>query len=363
MVNSSFIRNGSTGEPLTSENAPATFLTVVKLLICALVALVSLIGNIIIISVVFKTKKMHTNTYFLIVNTSVSDLLYTVIAMPPLITGILRYQLSIGSHWGTFICKFMNWAAFALIASSVLTLAAISFDRFFSIVHPMKKMNTKRSLKFMIILIWVCSLLVMSPMLYAIKLGGGDGFFYCYEDWSPYFDTDDASKAYTIALFIVIYMVPFTTTIMFYSLISHYLWFRKIPGNSNKSNKRRVMASRRKIILMLITIVFCFIVCWLPLQIVTFSLFFGYADLPVGLFFASEFLIRANGAINPIIYTVFNETFRGGFKSLLCCVYSPFKADRQIARNTRTLSFTPSIRYSNNHMHEKHTSLHRETPV
>ena len=100
-------------------------------------------------------------------------------------------------------------------------------------------------------------------------------FFYCYEDWSPYFDTDDASKAYTIASFIVIYMVPFTTTIIFYSLISHYLWLRKIPGNGNKSSKRRVTASRRKIILMLITIVFCFIVCWLTVQIVIFSLFFG----------------------------------------------------------------------------------------
>ena len=331
MINNSSTFNssidGAKNDVLTQENSTATFSMVVKLLTSILVALVSLVGNIMVIFVVFRTKRLQTNTYFLIVNMSVSDLLYTLIAMPPFIAGMLGYSFATGGHLGMFLCKFINGTAFGFIASSVLTLAAISCDRFFTIVYSLKKLSTRRGLKFMIISIWVCSVLVISPMLYAMRLYEGDGFVYCHEDWSPYVDTDAASKAYTIALFIVIYMIPFTAMIIFYSLISHYLWFRKVPDVGNKSNKRRIMASRRKVILMLITTVFCFIICWLPLQIVTFSYFFDDGDLPVGFFFASEFLIRANGAFNPLIYAVFNETFRRGFKSLMSCAYSPFKSD------------------------------------
>ena len=365
MNNSSSTLNSSIDaaktDVLTQGNPAVTLLMVFKLFMSVLVALVSLVGNIMVIFVVFKTKRLQTNTYFLIVNMSVSDLLYTAIAMPPFITGMLGFSFAISGHWGMFLCKFINGTVFGLIASSVLTLAAISCDRFFTIVYSLKKLNTRRSLKFMIISIWVCSVLVISPMLYAMRLYEEDGFVYCHEDWSPYFDTDTASKAYTIALFIVIYMIPFTTTIIFYSSISHYLWFRKVPEVGNKSNKKRIMASRRKVILMLITTVLCFIICWLPLQIVTFSYFFGDGDLPVEFFFASEFLIRANGAINPVIYAVFNETFRRGFKSLLSCVCSPFKSDKHL--QAKALQFSQSTKRSNDYLDEKRGSLCKETNV
>ena len=358
---SSFSLNGSTdsteNETQTLEDrGDITVETVIKLFMCAMVALVSFIGNIIVIFVVFKTKTMHTNTYFLIVNMSISDLLYTVIAMPSFIAGILGHALPIGSHWGTFICKFINAAAFGLIASSVLTLAAISCDRFFAIVYSLKKLNTKRYLKYIIISIWVCSILVMSPMLYAMRLVEEGGFVYCTEDWSPFFDTDTASRAYTIALFIVIYMVPFTSMLIFYSLISHFLWFRKVPGNGTKSSKRRAMTSRRKVIRMLLTLVLCFIICWLPLQIVTFFFYFDDTELPMGFYFSSEFLIRANGAVNPIIYAVFNEKFRRGFKSFLFCT-----TNKQLSGNT--LSFTPSSKFSNNYIQVKRISFRQETQV
>ena len=355
MNNSSFTFNGSKDDPqnevLTPESELSTVVTVVKLLMCALVALVALLGNIIVIIVVFKTKRMHTNTYFLIVNLSISDLLYTVISIPPFMTGNLGHTLSIGGTWGTVICKFTNGTAFGLMASSVLTLAAISCDRFFSIVCPLKRTNTKGDLRRVVISIWVSSALVMLPMLYSMRMSEEDDFFYCYEDWSPYFDTDDASKAYTVALFVIIYMVPFTSMLIFYALISHFLWFRKIPGSSSESTKRRVMANRCQVIRMLITIVLCFIICWLPLQIVTFSYYFGDAELPEGFFFASDFLIKANGAINPMIYAVFNEKFRRGFKSFLFCMYSPLKADKNVAR--KTLSLTPTSKYSTKYLHGK----------
>ena len=333
--------------------------TVIKLLMSALVAIASLVGNVSVIVVVFKTKMLHTNTFFLIVNMSVSDLFYTVLATPSFMTGILGHTLSIKGPWGTFICKFFNAASFGLIASSVLSLAAISCDRFFAIVYPVKSINTKTYLKYIVISIWVSSVLVMTPMLYAMRLGEEDGFVFCYEDWSSYFNSDTASKGYTVALFIVVYMVPFTAMLTFYSLISYFLWFRKTPGvSSSKSGKpSRKTMNRHRIIRMLLTLVLCFIICWLPLQIVTFSYFFGDNELPGGFFFASEFLIRANGAVNPIIYTLFSGRFRGGLKSLRFCTIQP----KRPYSTGNSLPVTPNSKDSNNHIRvAKHPGAKRK---
>lgn len=348
----------STENDFLSRNGIFTFSTIVKLLMCVMVAVVSLVGNIIVMFVVFTTKKMQTNTYFLIVNMSFSDLLYTVIAIPPLVTGILGHPFSVHGHLGTFICKFMNAMGFGLIASSVLTLAAIAYDRFFAIVFPLRKLKIQTYLKWIIVSIWICSTLVMSPMLYAMRLYEDNNSSYCYEDWSPYFDTARASQTYTVALFIVIYLIPFITMLILYSLISHFLWFRKIPGSGNETTRRRVMASRRKVIRMLITIVLCFIFCWLPLQIVTFSVYFGNVELPYDFFFVSEFLIRANGAINPMIYAAFNENFRSGFKRFLCCKAS---SNNQSAARTNLLSVTSSKH--SNHVNVKRKLLLKETEI
>ena len=187
----------------------------------------------------------------------------------------------------------------------------------------------------------------MTPMLYAMRLGEKDGFVFCYEDWSPYFNSDTASKGYTVALFIVVYMVPFTAMLTFYSLISYFLWFRKTPGvSSSKSGKPCKTMNRHRIIRMLLILVLFFIICWLPLQIVTFSYFFGDSELPGGFFFASELLIRANGAVNPIIYTLFSGRFRGGLKSLRFCTIQP----KRPYSTGNSLPVTPNSKDSNNYI-------------
>lgn len=366
MSNTTHTYNGSmnsTKNDFPSTNGTVTFSAIVKLLMCGALTVVSLVGNTIVIFVVFRTKTMKTNTYFLIVNMSISDLLYTVIAIPPFVILILGHPFSIHGHWGTFLCKFVNGMAFGLIANSVLTLAAISYDRFFAIVYPLRTLRNKAYLKWIIASIWLSSALVMSPMLYAMRLQDDGNSSYCYEDWSPYFDTDKASKTYTVALFIVIYLIPFTTMLIFYSFISHFLWFRKIPGNSNEATKRRVMTSGRKIIRMLITILLCFIFCWLPLQIATFSIYFGDVKLPSEFFFASEFLIRANGAINPMIYVVFNDNFRRGFKRFVCCT-PPSQTHNQLSATRANYIFSvTSSKHSNNYSNVKRHVKHKETEI
>lgn len=346
-----------------STSGVVSSLAIFKAVLAVLVAVLSLGGNTIVIFVVFTTKKLHANTYFLIVNMSISDLLYTAVATEPFIAGILERPFPFRGSWGTFICKFVNAMGFGMIASSVLTLAAIAYDRFFAIVFPLKNLKNKTYLKWIVASIWLCSALVMSPMMYAMRLHEDNNTSYCYEDWSPYFDTDMAAKTYTVILFVVIYSIPFLTMFIFYSLMSYILWFRKIPGISDEITRQRIVSGRRKVVRMLIFILVCFILCWLPLQISTFSVYFGDAEFPFEFFFACEFLIRANGAINPIIYVVFNENFRRGFKRVLYMgCRSKLNVPIYVSAKTNFLSLTSS-KQSNQASSNQRLLYLRETVV
>lgn len=74
----------------------------IKTLAYALVILIAFLGNVLVISVIYKNKKMRTITNFQIVNMSLADILITVAAMPATI-----FQIYQGGRWpfGLIPCK------------------------------------------------------------------------------------------------------------------------------------------------------------------------------------------------------------------------------------------------------------------
>ena len=75
-----------------------------KTLAYTLVIFVAFLGNVLVIGVVYKNKKMRTITNFQIVNMSVADILITIAAMPPVV-----YQVYQGRRWpfGLVPCKLV----------------------------------------------------------------------------------------------------------------------------------------------------------------------------------------------------------------------------------------------------------------
>ena len=86
--------------PLPTESTDGE--KAVKTLAYALVIFVAFLGNILVIGVVYKNKKMQTITNFQIVNMSVADILITVAAMPATV-----FQIYQGHRWpfGLVPCK------------------------------------------------------------------------------------------------------------------------------------------------------------------------------------------------------------------------------------------------------------------
>ncbi|XP_078362159.1 cholecystokinin receptor type A-like isoform X2 [Oculina patagonica] len=104
-ANNTLQRNNS--EVLCFPESPDTDLTkAIKTFIYCVIILGSLVGNSLVILVVYKRKRMRTTTNFMIVNMAVSDLLFAIFTTPPSIrTVYVGEDLLVGGITAELICK------------------------------------------------------------------------------------------------------------------------------------------------------------------------------------------------------------------------------------------------------------------
>ena len=219
---------------------------------------------------------------------------------------------------------FIQFFSGISVSCSVFTMACIAIDRFCAILFPYKKIIDQRRCNIMIGLCWFLAVLLQSPTLYAMKISVIANQTFCIEDWEPLFDKESSPKVYTVILFVSMYMFPLLVIAILYSAISLFLWRHKTPGSGlTKARKDRSKAA--KVIKMLVIIVVVFAVCWLPVFVTQFVMFFAQPECQVSphLSFVGFFLSHANSALNPVIYWIFNDNFRVGFKQLAKSWFCP----------------------------------------
>ena len=99
------------------------------------------------------------------------------------------------------------------------------------------------------------------------------------------------------------------------------------------------------------TVIIIFALCWLPLWLFQFLIFFARDKYPCVAFngtfyFLALYLGHSNSAVNPFLYALFNKNFRQGFRQACMC----FKMKRSAIRRSQhrrkfyrsELSFTAS---------------------
>ena len=97
-------------------------------------------ANGIIITIVRKTRTMHTTTNYLLMNLAIADFL-TLLFCPGFYDFALhKFQLGSGTL-GDIFCKFIAGNAIVCVSfdASVLTLCAIAMERYLGIVKPFNK--------------------------------------------------------------------------------------------------------------------------------------------------------------------------------------------------------------------------------
>ncbi|XP_050299028.1 neuropeptide CCHamide-1 receptor [Anthonomus grandis grandis] len=328
--NVSDLMNDNLTEYIPYEQRPETYFVPVLFL---LIFVVGCLGNgtLVVIFLKHRTMRNVPNTY--IFSLALADLLVIITSVP--FTSIIYTVES--WPWGELICKISETAKDISIGVSVFTLTALSADRFFAIVDPLKKFHTssggKKATRITVgiaLSIWILAILCAMPALigsHIKELRNEDGSIFlevCYP-----FPTQWLNGTYpqvmVMSKFLVLYVVPLIIIFIFYVSmgISLILSTRNAPGELQ--GMQRQIKARKKVAVTVFVFVFVFATCFAPLHI--FMLFFYFKENFQDLYnpFWHYFRIMGfclcymNSCANPVALYFVSGAFRKHFNRYLLC--------------------------------------------
>jgi len=128
------------------------------------VGFAGLIGNVLVIRIVHKTREMHTTTNYLLANLAVSDVITILVGSLFYVSHLVGY---LSDGFGKFACKFTVLITIAMTVTS-FTLTVLAVERYHALLKPfstglrLKQDNIKRA----IALIWISSVLFCLPFFF-----------------------------------------------------------------------------------------------------------------------------------------------------------------------------------------------------
>ena len=127
-------------------------------------------------------------------------------------------------------------------------------------------------------------------------------------------------KSFHICVFVIVYALPLSITIIIYSLICRKLWLRKIPGNVTDTNLAAEKRLKRKVTRLLVITCVVFAVCWFPVYVNHYFRFVRPDQshkLPFKVQLLFYWIAHANSALNPCLYILLNKKYRKAFFATL----------------------------------------------
>jgi adenosine receptor A2a len=119
-------------------------------------ALIALVGNLLVLFVFVRCRSLRTVTNYYVISLAVADTLVATVGVP---SAILT---SVGLPRDFHLCLLMNSVLMMLCTGSILSLVAVTVDRFWAIVHPLTYAAdmTKRRAKFVIACCWILAAII-----------------------------------------------------------------------------------------------------------------------------------------------------------------------------------------------------------
>lgn len=312
---------------------------VVQGLFLSLLILVTITGNVLLCLAVWASRRLRCLTNCFIVSLAVTDLLLGLLVLP------FSALLQITDEWplGAAFCNFYISMDVMLCTASILTLLAISVDRYLAVTMPLRYSSVvlPRRVAVALASVWVVSVAVS---FLPIQMGWNtvNGTVQNRGPWAPARTCRfELNGPYVLTDSLLTFYLPLLAMCWIYfrilriaqaqakriisarpTCIASYDCSRN-PSTCTilVSSVPAVPLREHKATVTLAAVIGAFVVCWLPY----FTLFtvLGLQEHPdpntLPEFSVVLWLGYANSALNPILYGALNRDFRSAYAHLLVC--------------------------------------------
>ena len=313
--------------------ADSTTAVALKALAYSAILLVSFIGNIFLVLVIYKDKQLRKSINYFVFSMAMSDLFTTLTIIPikivEIISGSSSWKVDSPQILGNILCKLCYFLPDVSFVVSIESLLLIAMDRFIAVVFPFSaKLVSSKVRLTSILCTWIIAVAVHTPYFYAFRLVTFTNKRFCKLSWAPAFDHDETNKRYITATFITFILVPIFLLALAYGSIAFTLKkeFKKRKQQLSCHHRHRGQQFR-KVVRLSVAIMMAFIFCMIPQLVFMFTRVFlwNWEVPPICVFrngnaipFTASFMMHSWSAINPCICFVFNKNYRNSLKHVLC---------------------------------------------
>ncbi|XP_036323558.1 growth hormone secretagogue receptor type 1-like isoform X1 [Rhagoletis pomonella] len=293
---------------------------------CIAIMTLGVIGNIMVPIVIVKTKDMRNSTNIFLTNLSIADLLVLLVCTPTVLVEVnTRPETWVLGH---AMCKAVPFVELTVAHASVLTILAISFERYYAICEPLKAgyVCTKARAILICILAWCIAAGFTSPIIWVadykyVEYIDGSSVAVCLTQ-----AVTNWTMGYFLMTISTFFILPLLILVVLYAIIAKNLISSNGPMLRIRPSKPELsLKARKQVVLMLGAVVLSFFLCLLPFRMLTMWIILSseqtFFDIGVERYYSLLYFCRImfylNSAINPILYNLMSTKFRKGFLRLI----------------------------------------------
>uniref|UniRef100_A0A8C6SPL8 Teleost multiple tissue opsin 3b n=1 Tax=Neogobius melanostomus TaxID=47308 RepID=A0A8C6SPL8_9GOBI len=268
------------------------------------------LGNFVALLVFSRYSVLRTPVNLLLINISASDLFVCIFGTP------MSFAASVRGRWltGNYGCRWYGFSNALFGIVSLVSLSLLSFERYSAVLHsiPLDSSQFGRA-RLAVAASWVYSLAWTLPPLLGWSSYGPEGTgTTCSVQWHQ---RSPESRSYVSCLFIFCLLLPLLLMVFCYGRI--LLVVRTVTKQVPRLNQTSAERRESRVLLMVVSMVTGYLVCWLPYGVVALLISFGRPGaLPPVASLVPALLAKTSTVLNPVIYVLLNKQFSRCFRHM-----------------------------------------------
>ncbi|XP_063967590.1 allatostatin-A receptor-like [Lytechinus pictus] len=278
------------------------------------------IANVLVIGIILATKEMWTIPSMYLANLAVTDLMVLLF-----VAGLNCYEYYIGAFQPTeyhIPQAFVYYMELVTAAATVVMMIALTIDRFFAIVYPLrsKKFRTKKTAIVVCVVVWIFSFF-FGGLYFGVPFGGN-----MLEAWM------EPRTRYLIPFgSIFMYVIPLLIIFGCYTGIMYTIWKERV-ANERVSDATRKIRSRQKHAVLRASVFVVSLFAIIQGFYIASLLWIAFGgsrlvepSVVIIEFHVAQGLYHLNSLINPFLYALSHEKFYQSIWRVLSCAPSRSK--------------------------------------